>query len=169
MLSRNPPFGRASSLISEVVLFVALLATALALGAALAHALELPNKMGLPRDEYFIVQKIYAGWDRLAVLLVIELAAMVAAAVLMRSQPTVFWFVIVAILCLLAAQGLFWTLTFPANAATENWTVVPADWEALRRQWEYSHLGGAAFQLMAFSALLVVVMLRGRPSGPGSR
>ena len=32
----------------EIVFFLALLATALALGGALAHALELPNKIGLP-------------------------------------------------------------------------------------------------------------------------
>jgi len=162
MLSRDPPFDRTNSPISEVVFFVALLATALALGAALAHALELPNKMGLSRDEYLIVQKVYAGWDRLAVLLVVELIAMMAAAFRSRFQPMVFWLVVIAILCLLAAQALFWTLTFPANAATENWTVMPADWEALRRQWEYSHLGGAAFQLAALSAMIVAVLARRR-------
>jgi hypothetical protein len=44
---------------------VALLATAVALGAALAHALELPNKIGMSVDTYFIVQQVYSGWNRL--------------------------------------------------------------------------------------------------------
>ena len=32
---------------------------AIALSAALAHALELPGKMRLTKDEYFVVQSIY--------------------------------------------------------------------------------------------------------------
>jgi hypothetical protein len=30
--------------------------------------------------------------------------------------------------CLVAAQIVFWTVTFPANQATHNWTVIPANW-----------------------------------------
>lgn len=44
--------------------FVALLATALALGPALAHLLELSAKIAMARDGYFTVQRIYAGWSR---------------------------------------------------------------------------------------------------------
>jgi hypothetical protein len=50
-----------SSRITTIVFFVVLLASALVLGPALAHLLELPNKIGLPREEYFIVQKAYRG------------------------------------------------------------------------------------------------------------
>jgi hypothetical protein len=46
----------------NIAFFIALMATALALGAALAHALELPNKIVLSRDDYFVVQKAYRGW-----------------------------------------------------------------------------------------------------------
>ena len=46
----------------DIVFFVALLSTALALGGALAHLFELPTKMSLPREHYFIVQTIYRGW-----------------------------------------------------------------------------------------------------------
>jgi hypothetical protein len=34
---------------------LALMSTALALGGALAHMLELPNKISLSRDQYFTV------------------------------------------------------------------------------------------------------------------
>jgi hypothetical protein len=36
--------------------------TALALVPAGAHLFELPNKIGLSQDRYFIVQSIYRGW-----------------------------------------------------------------------------------------------------------
>lgn len=146
----------------ELVFFVALLATALALGGALAHALELPNKINLPGDEYFIVQKAYRGWNQLAYLLGIQFASMATLAVWSRGEATVFWPIIVAILSLVAAQAVFWIFTYPANVATENWTTILENWEALRTQWEYSHAAGAGFQILAMSALIVAALARAR-------
>jgi hypothetical protein len=147
----------------NVAFFVALLATALALGAALAHALELPNKIGLPAYEYFIVQKAYWGWARLGFLLVVELAAMAAVAYLYWGEPPVRWPVLAAIACLVIAQIIFWTFTYPANVATSNWTVIPHNWQWLRRNWEYSHLAGAFLQCLAMAALIVAALSR-RPT-----
>lgn len=65
-------------LLHEVAFFIALLATALALGGAMAHALELPNKIGVSREHYFIMQRAYDGWFRLAYLLVAQLAGILA-------------------------------------------------------------------------------------------
>jgi hypothetical protein len=149
----------------DVVFFVALLATALALGAALAHALELPNKIHLAKDEYIVVQQAYRGWNQLGYLLGIELIAMLAVAVLSRHEPQVLWATIIAIVCLMAAQAVFWTFTYPANVVTDNWTAVPAQWEDVRARWEYSHLAGAAFQVLAMSALIVAVLARARLPG----
>jgi hypothetical protein len=146
----------------DVVFFIALLTTALALGAALAHALELPNKINLAKDEYFVVQKVYWGWNQLAYLLVLELIAMLAVAVLSRHEPQVLWPTIIAIVCLIAAQAVFWIFTYPANVVTDNWTAIPNQWEDVRARWEYSHLAGAAFQVMAMSALIVAVLARAR-------
>jgi hypothetical protein len=146
----------------DVVFFIALLATALALGAALAHALELPNKIGLPRDKYFVVQQIYAGWDRLAFLLIIELLAMLVLVFLARHEAYVPGLVGAAALCLLAAQSVFWAYTYPANVATTNWTIIPENWENLRRQWEYSHAAGAGFQLLAMGFLIAAALARRR-------
>lgn len=39
--------------------FLGLLFTALAFAPAAAHLLELPNKIGLSRDDYLTVQQIY--------------------------------------------------------------------------------------------------------------
>jgi hypothetical protein len=140
--------------VREIVFFIAMLATAVALGGALAHALELPNKLGLPVNEYFTVQQIYRGWDKLGFLLAVELAAMIATAILYRHEPSVRWPVIAAIASLVVAQAIFWTFTFPANRATSNWTQIPENWEQLRRNWEYSHAAGAFFQLLAMAALI---------------
>jgi hypothetical protein len=151
-------------MIYDVLFFVALLATALALGGALAHALELPNKIALPREEYFIVQKAYRGWNRLALLLIVQLISMIALAFMSRYEPYVLWPTIAAIICLLSAQVLFWTYTYPANVTTENWTTMPANWDVLRRQWEYSHAAGAAFQILAMSSLIIAALARARTS-----
>ena len=150
------------SIVYDVAFFIALLATALALGGALAHAFELPNKINLPRDEYFIVQKAYRGWNQIAYILLIQIASMIAVAVMSRHERYVLWSVIAAILCLLSAQAIFWTYTYPANVATENWTAMPDSWDVLRKQWEYSHAAGAAFQLLAMSALIIAVLARTR-------
>jgi hypothetical protein len=53
-----------SSRRSNIVFFVALLASALVLGPALAHIMELPNKIDLPRDAYFTVQKAFGAGAR---------------------------------------------------------------------------------------------------------
>jgi hypothetical protein len=145
-----------------MVFFVAMLATAVALGGALAHVFELPNKIDLPRDEYFIVQKIYRGWNQLAYVLLVQLVSMIALAVLSRRAAYVLWPVVVAILGLLSAQAVFWLYTYPANAATGNWTAIPDNWETLRKQWEYSHALGAAFQLLAMSALILAALAHAR-------
>ncbi|WP_036251994.1 hypothetical protein [Methylobacter sp. BBA5.1] len=47
--------------------FVSFLFTALALAVALAHALELPNKITLSREDYLTVQQIYRGWALLCI------------------------------------------------------------------------------------------------------
>lgn len=82
---------RAHPILYDAVLFVALLATALALAGASAHAFELPNKIDLPRDEYFIVQNIYRGWWQFAYVLAAQLMAIVALIMLARQQPGVVW------------------------------------------------------------------------------
>jgi len=146
----------------SIAVFVALLATAFALGPALAHAFALPNKMGLSRDDYFIAQKAYAGWDRLAYLLVVQAAALVTVVVVTRHDTSAWIASLLALAGLLAAQAVFWIFTYPANVLTVNWTRPPEDWDVLRRQWEYSHAAGAALQVVALCALLFVA-IRGAP------
>ena len=46
----------------RIVQFLVIILCALAFVPAGAHLFELPNKIGLPQDQYFIVQSIYRGW-----------------------------------------------------------------------------------------------------------
>lgn len=147
---------------SGLIYFVALLATALAMGAALSHALEMPSKLGLSQEDYFTVQQIYLGWDQLAWLLMIQAGGVLAVAILARHDSTALWFALAALIFLLAAQALFWSFVQPANLATQNWTSAPENWAQLRRQWEYAHVGGAALQVMAMAALTVTALMRNR-------
>lgn len=151
---------RPTNIIYDIAFFVALLATAMALGGALAHVLELPNKIGLSADEYFVVQKVYYGWNRLAFLLLIEIISMIVVTIFARHTPLVFWPALFAIVFLVCAQAVFWVFTFPANVATENWTQIPQNWQVLRARWEYSHAAGAGFQLLAMASLILSVIRR---------
>jgi hypothetical protein len=144
----------------NLAFFAAILATGIALGPALAHLFELPNKIGMTEQNYFTVQQAYRGWDRLAFVLVAELASMIWLAVLYWHEPGVRWPVLAAIVCLGVAQAVFWAFTFPANVATANWIRIPENWEVLRRNWEYSHAAGAVFQLLALASLTVALLSR---------
>jgi hypothetical protein len=148
------------SILRDTAFFVALLATAMALGGALAHAYALPNKIAMARDAYFTAQAIYLGWNRLAIVLAVQLLGILWVLYLHRRQGRVARPTLVALAGLIAAQVVFWVWTFPANRATESWTVQPESWEALRAQWEYSHLAGAGFQLLAMCALILAVLRR---------
>jgi hypothetical protein len=143
--------------------FLSLLFVALALGPALAHLLELPNKIGLSRDEYLVVQQIYRGWALLGFVVIPALLSTLALAVLVRRRPGEFGPALTAFLALLGSQVVFWTFTFPANQQTANWTILPDNWAALRRQWEYSHAAAAILDLVALLGVIVSVLSGRKP------
>jgi hypothetical protein len=71
-----------------------------------------------------------------------------------RREPRLLAATVVAFLCILATQIVFWVYTQPVNRATRNWTVLPEDWMQLRTRWEYSHGASAVLNLIALFALL---------------
>ncbi len=137
-----------------VARFCSLLFAALALAPALAHLLELPNKIGLSREEYLTVQQIYRGWALLGVVVFGALFSTLALTLLSRGRPGEFVPALIAFLCIAGTQAVFWTFTFPTNQETVNWTVLPGHWAALRSQWEYSHAASAVLNLIALVALV---------------
>lgn len=138
--------------------FFSLLFAALALGPALAHLLELPNKIGLTREDYLTVQQIYRGWALLGIVVIGALASALAHAWLVRKRHRAFVPAALAFACLAGTQVIFWSFTFPANELTENWTTLPGNWEALRAQWEYSHAASAVLNIAAVALLILSVL-----------
>ena len=147
----------------NTVHFLSVAFVALSLGPALAHLLELPNKIGLGRDDYFTVQQIYRGWALLGIVVFGGIASTAALAWMSRRQAPAFYWVLTGLLCLLLAQAVFWIFTYPANVATNNWTAVPENWQSLRVRWEYSHAVGAILTLAAMAALILALTARTRP------
>jgi uncharacterized membrane protein len=135
------------------VAWLALISVALCLVPVGAHFFEFANKMSMPPSEYMTVQKIYAGWSLFGVVIFAALLLTLLHAFLARNDRTPFLLSVAALLCLVATQAVFWIFTYPMNVASNNWTVTPADFEAARRQWEYSHAVNAGLTFAAFIAL----------------
>ena len=127
-----------------------------------AHFCELANKMAMSQSEYMTVQKIYAGWSSFGVTIVAALLLTLLHTFMVRRDRTAFLLSLVAFLCLAATQGIFWTFTYPMNVASNQWTVAPADFEAVRRQWEYSHAVNAALTFAALVAITASTLIRKR-------
>jgi hypothetical protein len=132
---------------------LAVVSVAICLVPAGAHFFELANKMAMLPAEYMTVQKIYAGWSFFGIAVVAALLLTLLHTFAVRRDRTAFLLSLVAFLCLAATQAIFWMFTYPMNVASNNWTVIPTDFEAARRQWEYSHAVNAA---LTFAALLAV-------------
>jgi hypothetical protein len=143
----------------DPVSFVAILFCGLALVPAAAHAMELPNKIGLSREEYLVAQKLYRGWQFVAPIVILALISTgTLVGVARDAGPGPQTAAIVAFLCIAATQVVFWTFTFPVNRATRNWTEAPLHWEALRRRWEYSHAASFVLNLVAFGAAVIAAL-----------
>jgi hypothetical protein len=120
------------------------------------------NKMALGRERYFVVQSIYQGWAWLGIILILAITANTVLAIRVRRQtgPMLCAAASAAIICVTLA--IFFTWTFPANQATANWTIQPADWQALRSHWEHSHAVNAALTFVALCETTASALFRQR-------
>jgi hypothetical protein len=143
----------------NILRFVAIMLTAVAMAGGFAHLLALPNKVTLGQEEYWTVQQIYRGWALLGLPIFGALAATSVLALLERRRPKVFLLTLAAALCIGMALVSFFLYTFPANQATASWTMLPDNWEVLRQQWEYSHAAGALLYFVALGALTLSLLV----------
>lgn len=148
---------------SNVVRFMAILFCALALVPTGAHLLELLNKLALHADEYLTAQRLYRGWSLSGVLVYAALLSTLALAWVLRRRPG-FAAALVALACIAATQIIFWSVTYPTNVATNNWTLLPQDWQALRVRWEFSHAASALLNLGALIAATLAVLSEEGPT-----
>ena len=135
--------------------FLAIAFTAAAMVPGGAHLFAMAAKMGMAQEPYFTVQQIYRGWALFGIAIFGAIFANAAVAWLVRDQRLPFKLALAATLILAATLAVFFAWTYPANQATQNWTVAPPNWADLRTQWEYSH---AANAVMTFAALCCAVL-----------
>ena len=145
-------------MVVRVVQFLAILLMALVLVPSGAHVFELPNKIALGKDQYFIVQNIYRGWSLFGFVMFAALLADGLLAVTAEKWSASFWFAVVAAASLLISLAIFFSWTYPANVATANWTEIPTEWQRLRTNWEYAHAASAAVTFLGFCAVTLSVM-----------
>lgn len=98
--------------------------------------MELPPRIGLDAQAYLTVQQIHRGWP--ARHRGGHGADVVAGARGHGTRPP---------------PGI-------RPRATVNWTFLPANWMALRAQWQYSHALSAVINLVALVALICCVLAR---------
>jgi Anthrone oxygenase len=159
-----------------VLQVVTLVLVAIAMALALAHALELPGKLRLSKDEYLAVQPIYypgftiGGAAEPAGLLLI------LALMLLTPRETPLWLTAGAFAALAAMHAVYWLLTHPVNnfwlkdverkGLGRSFFAVdplqgsgdaPADWTKLRDRWEFSHVVRAVLGLASLILLATAV------------
>jgi hypothetical protein len=81
---------------------------AVAMGLALAHALELPGKLRLTKDEYFLVQPIY--YPGFTIGGIAEPLSLIATTILLVLTPLTsraFWLTLLALLGLIGMQTVY--------------------------------------------------------------
>jgi hypothetical protein len=155
---------------------------AVAMALSLAHALELPGKRRLSKDDYLVVQHIYypgftiGGGIGEAGGFLLGLALLF----LTPRESTAFWLTLVGLIGLGGMQIVYWVFTHPINQywlqgdklksfGSAFFSFTPTGrshpetearegaWMRLRDRWEYSHVARAGLGLLSFTALVVAL------------
>jgi phosphoglycerol transferase MdoB-like AlkP superfamily enzyme len=154
-----------------------ILIVAVAMGMALAHALELPGKLRLPKEQYLAVQAIY--YPGFTFGGIAEPLSMIATALLVFLMPAGswnFWLTLGAWVALVLMQAVYWIFIQPVNSfwlkdvglrgagktffglgAIDSVRSGQMDWRYLRDRWEYSHLARAGLAVVAFVLLVTAI------------
>ena len=146
----------------QIAQFLAVILIALALVPSGAHLFELPNKIDLSQEQYFVVQGVYRGWALFGFVLIGAVGANLALSIFVRREGLAFWFALAALLLMITSLVVFFIWTFPTNQATTNWTAVPANWATLRTQWEYSHAANAIITFLALCSVTTSILIEER-------
>ncbi len=160
------------------VLTVVLVAVAMAL--TLAHALELPGKMRLSKEQYLATQPIY--YPGFTIGGAAEPLAILTSLVLLFITPygsASFWLTAAGFAALVAMHATYWLLTHPVNnfwlkdvqlkgagagffafdPLARHDSSAAMDWSHLRDRWEISHVVRAALGMASLILLVAAVAL----------
>lgn len=165
---------------------VAVFLASIAMSLALAHALELPGKLRLSKENYIATQTIY--YPGFTIGGIAEGLSMVAALILIVLTPTntqAFWWALAGLIGLVAMHVVYWTFTHPVNKfwtkdlnlkgvgggffaagrgmeGAEGTGNSDENWVTFRNRWEYSHVFRAALSATALLSLIVAVAVRAK-------
>src|SRR5262245_16967448 len=150
---------------------ITLLFVAFAMATAVAHALELPGKLRLSKDEYLTVQKIYYPGFTIG-----GAAEPIALLLLIVTMPAgaPFWMTAGAFAMLAIAHAIYWVVTHPVNnfwlkdvelkGAGASFFAIdlvgrPGDdnWTKLRNRWESSHALRAALTITSLILIAAAI------------
>jgi hypothetical protein len=90
--------------------------------------------MNLSKEAYLTVQSIYWGWNLLGIIEIAPVAFSAILLILTIKNKKPLRFILIAFICFTLALILFFSFTSPANQITNNWTMLPDNWEQLRNQ-----------------------------------
>lgn len=151
----------------KILQFFTILFVALSMSMAVCHLLEMPVRLGYAPALWSRVTNI-EGTYRLfgpPVGAVLEGGAWILAVVLAflsrMKRRAVFYLVLLGVLCMVLTQVAWWTFVFPVNNQMVDWTPtsLPADFAALRNQWEYTHAARAVLQIIGLGAIVWSVLI----------
>lgn len=145
---------------TRVLEFISIVLVAVILIPSGAHFFELPNKIALIPENYFVVQNIYRGWAMFGIVIFAALAAVALLAWQWRLDILASRLAWIAFLCIAASLAVFFVWVYPANVATANWTAIPENWMTLRRDWEFGHAASALLTFAAFYTLVLASVFR---------
>src|SRR4051812_25539791 len=101
--------------VRSLIGFLAVIVTGLAVIAPGAHLFELPGKIHMSGDDYFVVQRIYLGWWVVGLLLPLEFLANLALAATVRHDMPAFWLAVAAAALIAVNLTIFVLWTQPVN------------------------------------------------------
>lgn len=138
---------------------ITLMCTALTVGLTFAHVLELPQKMDygylryeqIQHDLYLYYAYVGAPLEVLAIVFAIVLAVRVR-----RRDRQAFAWTLTGAAFLVVGLAEWALVVQTANDKLADWAPshAPADWTAIRNQWEYGHVGHFALLVIGFVLLL---------------
>jgi hypothetical protein len=156
---------------------VAILIVAIVMALSLAHALELPGKLRLSKEDYLVVQPIY--YPGFTFTGFAEPLSVVVLIVLLFWIPgsTAFWLVFSALIVLAAVNAIYWVVVHTVNnfwlkdfelkgasgaffkSGASQRDEGEVDWIAYRNRWEGGHVARAALSLIALALLATAIVL----------
>jgi hypothetical protein len=157
---------------------VTIMVVSVAMALGLAHALELPGKLRLSKEQYLAIQQIYyPGFTYGGFAEPIGLLLLLGLLVVIPFGGASFWLTTAAFFVFLLMHATYWIVTHPVNnfwlkdfqpekLGRGFFSIDPfrsidrlraEGWTTLRDRWEYSHVVRAALAFVSLGLLVTAV------------